>query len=128
MFPDSEIAKKFSYACTKTTTIVKVSLAPHYTRKVIDSMSAPFSLLMDESNDKRDKSYIILVRVLHPVIGEVCTRSLDLSVVNIGTANILLRALKSSLEKSGLSFEKAASFMSDTTNVRKEQGLEYKSS
>ena len=86
MFPDSEIAKKFSCARTKTTAIVKVSLAP---KKVIDSMSAPFSLLMDESNDKTDKSCIILVRVLDPVIGEVCTRFLDMPVVNIGTANNL---------------------------------------
>ena len=119
MFPDSEIAKKFSCARTKTTAIVKVSLAPHYTKKVIDSMSAPFSLLMDESNDKTDKSCIILVRVLDPAIGEVRTRFLDMPVVNIGTANNLFRALKSSLEKHGLSFEKAVSFMSDTTNVMK---------
>ena len=71
-------------------------------------MSAPFSLLMDESNDKTDKSCIILVRVLDPGIGEVRTRFLDMPVVNIGTANNLFRALKSSLEKHGLSFEKAA--------------------
>jgi hypothetical protein len=40
-------------------------------------------------------------------------------VVNIGTADNLFRALKSSLEKHGLSFEKAVAFMSDTTNVMK---------
>ena len=87
-----------------------MSIALQYTKKVIDSMSTPFSLLMDESNDKTDKSCIILVRVLDPVIGEVRTRFLDMPVVNIGTANNLFRGLKSSLEKHGLSFEKAVSF------------------
>ena len=117
MFPDSEIVNKFSCVRTKMPAIVKVSLAPHYTRKVIDSMCAPFSLLMDESSN--DKSCIILVRILDPVIGEVCTRCLDMPVVNINfvTANNLFLALKSSLKKHGLSFEKALSFMSDTTNM-----------
>ena len=128
MFPDLEIVKKFAYARTKMMAIVKVSLAPHYTRKVIDSMSAPFSLLMDESNDKTDKSCIILVRVLDPIVGEVRTRFLDMPVVNIGTAQNLFLALKNSLTKHGLSFEKAVAFMSDTTNVMKGASLGCKSS
>ena len=119
MFPDSEIAKTFSCGRTKTIGIVKVGLSPHFTKRVLESMSTPFSLLMDESNDKTDKSCIILVRVLDPVVGEVRTLFLDMPVVNIGTADNLFRALKSSLEKHGLSFEKAVAFMSDTTNVMK---------
>ena len=71
---------------------------------------------MDESNDKTDKSYIILVRVLDP---EARSWFLDMPVVNTGTAEDLFWALKSSLEKHNLSFEKAVVFMSDTTNVMK---------
>ena len=59
------------------------------------------------------------MRVLDPVVGECRTRFLDMPVVNIGTADNLFQALKSSLEKHGLSFEKAVAFMSDTTNVMK---------
>ena len=40
-------------------------------------------------------------------------------VVNIGTAQNVFLALKSSPTKHGLSFEKAVAFMSDTTNVMK---------
>ena len=105
MFPDLEIAKKFSCGRTKTTGIVKVGLSPHF-RRVIESKSTPFSLLMDESNDKTDKSCVILVRALDPVVGEVRTRFLDMPVVNIDTADNLFQALKSSLEKHSLSFEK----------------------
>ena len=54
---DSEIAKKFYCARTKTTAIIKKALAPHFTQRVIESIgmsSGPFSLMMDESNDKTD--------------------------------------------------------------------------
>ena len=74
---------------------------------------------MDESNDKIDKSCIILVRVLDSQLGEVCTRFLDMPVVNIGNATNLFTALKSSLSKHGLDFSKSVAFMSDTTNVMK---------
>ena len=73
--------------------------------------------MRDESNDKTDKSCIILVRVLE--VSDICTRFLDMPVINIGTADNLLSALKSSLQKFGLTFSKAISFMSDTTNVMK---------
>ena len=71
----TELAKNFSCARTKTTAIVKKALAPHFTQRVIESItmstSAPFSLMMDESNDKTDKSCIILLRLLDPQLGEV---------------------------------------------------------
>ena len=73
---------------------------------------------MDESNDKTDKSCIILVRVLDAIVGKVRTQFLDMPV-NSGTAQNLFLALKSSLTKHGLSFKKPVAFMSDTTNVMK---------
>ena len=82
-------------------------------------MANPFSILMDESNGKTDKSCIILLRALDPQLGDVRTRFLDMPIVNIGTAQNLFRALKSSLEKHGLSLLKAVGFMSDTANVMK---------
>ncbi len=74
MFPDSEIARKFACGRTKTTAIVKEALSPYYHAKAINSMSYPFSILMDESNDKQDKSCIILVRVLDAELGNVKTK------------------------------------------------------
>ena len=119
MFPDSAIAKKFSCARTKTTAIVKLGLAHYFIDKKIHAISTPFSLLMDESNDRVDKSCIILVRLLDEELGEVRTRFLDMPVVNIGNASNLLEAVKASLNKHGLSFDSMVSFMSDTTNVMK---------
>ena len=74
---------------------------------------------MDESNDKIDKSCIILVKVLDPEVGDVKTQFLDMPVVNIGTSQNLFRALKESLEKYGLDFSNAIAFMSDMANVMK---------
>ena len=80
MFPDSEIARKFACGRTKTTAIVKEELSPYYQAKAIHNMSNPFSVLMDESNDKQDKSGIILVRVLDAELGNVKIRFLDMPV------------------------------------------------
>ena len=115
MFPDSEIARKFACGRTKTTAIVKEALSPYYHAKAIHNMSNSFSVLMDESNDKQDKSCIILVGVLDAELGNVKTRFLDMPVVNIGTAENLFSALKESY----LDFCKAIAFMSDTTNAMK---------
>ena len=120
MFSDSQIAKKFTCARTKTTAIVKTALSPYYSERVFESMrSSPFSLMMDESNDKSDKSCIILSTFLDPKIGEVRTRFVGMPVVNIGTAANLFEALNESLAKYGLGFSNAVAFMSDTTNVMK---------
>ena len=119
MFPDSDIARKFGCARTKCTAIVKEALSPHFHAKVLQNMSNPYSIMIDESNDKEDKSCIILVRVLDAEVGNIKTRFLDMPIVNIGTASNIFSALKASLEKYGLDFSKAMAFMSDTANVMK---------
>ena len=55
MFPDSKIAKSFACGRTKTTAIVKEALSSHFLKKTTESMSNPFSIMMDESNDKTNE-------------------------------------------------------------------------
>ena len=119
IFSDSETAKKFSCARTKCTAIIKEALAPYFLNKVVKNLANPYSILIDESNDKNDKSCIILVRMFDPEVGDVRTRFLDMPIVNIGSAVNLFSALKSSLAQFGVDFSRAISFMSDTTNVMK---------
>jgi len=119
MFPDSEIAKSFCCGHTKTAAIIKEALSSYYQEKTTQHLSNPFSIMLDESNDKMDKSCIILVWVLDPESGNVCTRFLDMPVVNVITAQNLFHALKESLAKFGLDFSKAVSFMADTASVTK---------
>ncbi len=72
--------------------------------------------MIDESNDKTDKSCIILVRVFLLCVGDIRTRFLDMPIVNLGTTCNLFDALKLSLRSY---FSKCLAFMSDTTNVMK---------
>ena len=103
----------------KKTATVKEALVPHFHTKTIESMSQPFSIMMDESNDKTNKSCIILVRILDQEIGNVRTRFLDMPIVNVGNAANLFDALKSSLSNNGLDFTNSISFMKDTINIMK---------
>ena len=119
MFGDSKVAKNFGCSRTKCTAIIKEGLAPYYTAKLKKNLINPFSVMIDESNDKTDKQCIILVRVLDPEVDDIRTCFVDMPVVNIGTARNLFDALKESLETLSLDFSRAMSFMSDTTNVMK---------
>ena len=85
IFPDSEIPKKFACGHSKTAAIIKEALAPQYLSKSLHDMSKVYSV-MDKSNDKNNKSCIILVRVFDSRVGDIRTRFLDMPVVNIGTA------------------------------------------
>ena len=82
---------------------------------------------MDESNDKVNKSCIILMKLLDYTVGDARTRFLDMPIVNIGTTVNLLEALKDSLSKKGLNFGKCISFMSDATTSLRALGQGFKS-
>ena len=56
---------------------------------------------------------------MDPEVSDIRTRFLDMPIVNIGSAENLFSAIKTSLNKYGIDFSKAVSFMSDTTNVMK---------
>lgn len=95
MFPDSEIAKKFSCKRSKTTHILNTALAPALDDRVTSLCKAEkFSLMIDESNDHSDnKAVTILVRVLDRTVQRITTRFLDLPVCNIGTGASLFSCL-----------------------------------
>ena len=73
MFPDSQIAKSFASGCTKTAAVFTEALAPHFHAKTVSNLSNPFSILLDVSNDRVDKSCIMLVKLLDPQVGNGCT-------------------------------------------------------
>ena len=97
MFPDSEIGSKFACEYTKTTAIAKTALVPHFQEKALRNMCKSFSILMEESNNKTDKSCIILFKVLDSKLEDVRTRFLDMPIVNIDTAENLFSLLSKPL-------------------------------
>ncbi len=83
MFPYSNIAKKFACGHTKTAAIIKEALAPHFLSKTLNDMSKFFSIMIDELNDKTDKSCIVLVRVFYSCVGDIRTIFLDMPVTSL---------------------------------------------
>ncbi len=79
-FPDSEIAKSYASASTKTTCIINGAFAPHFKSALIEAMkSSPFSLAVDGSNDSGiEKMNPITVRLYEPGVGKIVTRFLDM--------------------------------------------------
>lgn len=73
LFPDSDIAKKFSSARTKTTAVVSNVLAPFVREKLIVAMKCrPFSLLFDEATDIGVvKSACMVIRLFDEEAGAV---------------------------------------------------------
>lgn len=57
-----------SFACGQQP-IIKEALLPYFQKKMLENLSNPFSIIIDESNDKIDKSK--LVRFLDPEVGNV---------------------------------------------------------
>ena len=71
--------------------------------------------MMDEPNDKTDKSCITLARVYSSSVGDDCTKFLDMPIVNIGTVRNLFDPLKLLL----ISYILEVLGFYDTTNVMK---------
>ena len=80
IFPDSEVAKAFSSASTKTTYIINGALAPHFKSILVDSMKAgAYSIAVDGSDDTGlQKMNPMTVRVYEPSTGRIVTRFLDM--------------------------------------------------
>lgn len=79
-FPDSEIAKSYASASTKTTCIINGALAPHFKSALIEAMKHnPYSLAIDGSNDSGiEKMNPMTVRLYEPSTGRIVTRFLDM--------------------------------------------------
>ena len=95
MFPDSDIASKFSSKRTKTTHMINGAIAPVFNKKVTSlCKKEKFSVMIDESNDNGDdKCLTILVRVLDRDIKKVTTRFLAMPICNIRTAQNIFSCL-----------------------------------
>ena len=84
MFPDSEIAKKYGCAATKTAAIINYAIAPSLHSPLVEHLQQnPFSLAIDGSSDTGPESmYPLVVRVYDITKGEICSRFWRMSLVS----------------------------------------------
>nr|XP_015928697.2 uncharacterized protein LOC107455586 [Parasteatoda tepidariorum] len=99
MFPDSEIAKKYSSGRTKTTAIVK-EMGMKYKSALLDLIrTAPFCMSTDGSNNTDSKLYPVVVTCFNPVKSEIESNLLTVPALEgdstgCNIAQLIIKVLK----------------------------------
>ncbi|XP_028296540.1 uncharacterized protein LOC114458355 [Gouania willdenowi] len=121
MFPGSAIARKYSAGKTKTTQLIKGAIAAELDDELAKTCrSQPFSLLCDESNNRKtEKEFVILARLYDEATMQVTTRFMEMPTCNVGNAENLYEKLSEALRKRGIPWENLTAFNSDNASVMK---------
>jgi hypothetical protein len=118
MVPDSQVAKEFRCAATKTTCIIKGALNPYFSEPVVTLCKHnPFSILCDEGSDTNRHNFAILARMWDDKLGKPVTRFLELPVASAGNAASLFELIDAALESKGIPWCNVVGFESDGANV-----------
>ena len=127
MFPDSEIARQFQCARTKTSVLTHFGNGKFCQDQLIERLTSDipvyFSLLIDESNDRgvEAKDLVLLLRFFDTSVMKAVTRFIDLPTANDGTAAASFAKIDESLVSRGLQYQHLICFNSDTCNTMKGQ-------
>ena len=117
IFSDSDIAKKFTSARTKTASIITSVLAPFTQKSLLSELEEnPFSISIDASNHNEVKLFSLVVRFFSAKVG-VRVRILDLRSMPCATSQQMINFICSSLEENGLKLENITSFWADNALV-----------
>ena len=119
-FPDSDLAKKFSCARTKTEAIVTSVLAPYSIDSALKSFEendiAYCAVATDGSNHDGSKLFPVLVQYFDWKNGGIQSKLIEFKNRHNETADTIAGYVKETLEKSGLS-EKCVAFTGDNCNT-----------
>lgn len=122
IFHDSQIAKQYASARTKTTCMLNLAIAPHFQAALVEEMKAnPFSLLVDGSNDTGlEKLNPLTVRIFDINRRQVVTHLLDMCTTSgcgCGTSDAIFGKIDSVLEKHHIPWHNCIGFGVDNTSV-----------
>ena len=119
-FPDSEVARKFSSARTKTEAIVNSVLAPHSVEAALHSFEenhiAYCGVATDGSNHGSVKLFPVIIQYFDWKNGGLQSKLIEVQNTPNETADTIARYVKETLEKNGL-FEKCIAFTGDNCNT-----------
>jgi len=117
IFTDSDIAKKFTSARTKTASIITGVLAPFARKLLLSELGEqPFSVSIDASNHNEVKLFPLVISFFSAKVG-VRVRILDLRSMPCETSQQIVSFICSSLEENGLRLENVTSFCADNAPV-----------
>ena len=122
MFPDSEIAKKYSSARTKTSCILNGALKPHFQSELIKQMQFnPYSLSIDGSNDTGlEKMNPLTVKIFDVNRNEVVHKFLDMCTTSgkdCGTAKGIFAKMDEVLVRNEVPWMNCIALSVDNTSV-----------
>ena len=119
IFPDSQIAKMYSCASTKTACILNGALAKELQGLLIDNMKQnPFSLATDGSNDTGlQKMNPLTVRIFDINRGCVTTRFLDMCLTSASTAEAIFSKINETIQNFDIDWNKCIAFGVDNISV-----------
>jgi hypothetical protein len=119
MFPDSQIAKSYKSARTKTTALITNAISPELHEDVVHHMQANyFSLLVDESTDISITQHLaVLLRIYDDDAGIVRTKFYKLLNIPKADAKTLFGELEKSFTTDDIGFTNTVGFGSDGASV-----------
>ena len=127
MFPDSEIAKKYGCAPTKTAAITKYAIAPSVIDPLVKHLKQnPFSLAIDGNSDiGTENLYPLVVRIYDEEKGLVCYRFWHMCLVSDCTAQGICTEVSKAFEKDGIPWCNVIGLSLDnaSVNMGKHNGL-----
>ena len=117
IFPDSDVAKKFASARTKTASIITGVLAPYAQKMMLSKLGAqPFSISIDASNHNQVKLFPLVIRFFNAKAGlRVCL--LDMRSMPRETSQEIMNLILSATQENGLDLKQLTSFSADNAQV-----------
>lgn len=118
MFGDSEVAKKFGCARTKTESIINNVFSPHAVDVIMEEMSLlPYcGVSTDASNHGSIKMFPVLIQYFNWKNGGLQTKLIDLKSTKNETSETIARLLCDSLNKCNI-LNKCMAFSGDNANT-----------
>ena len=107
IFPDSEIATKFSSRCTKTACVINGAIAPHFKENLVETMKEyPFSVSVHGSSDTGvEKMNPMTIRIFDINRGSVTAQFLDMCMSSSSTAQGIFTRINEVLQNNGITWK-----------------------
>lgn len=119
-FPDSEVARKFSSARTKTAAIIKAVLAPHSVDVALKSLKENevvyCGIATDGSNHDALKLFPVIIQYFDWKNGGLQSKLIEFKNTPNETADTIAKYVKETLDKHGLT-KKCVAFTGDNCNT-----------
>ena len=121
MFLDSEIAKKYECAATKTAPIINYAIAPSLRSPLIEHLQQnPFSLAIDGSSDTgTENMYPLVVRVYNEKTREICSRFWHMCLFSDSSAAGIFTQVSKAFEEDNVPWQNIIGLSLDNASVNK---------